>query len=87
MADGEKVTEGYLSESSDDESDDELGPSYVKLVSLAGKQQRALENVQTCLVSVMICWVKKWISQKLWLKVFRDFILSMTPFKVIITLV
>ena len=49
MADGEKVTECYLSESSDDESDDELGPSYVKLVSLAAKQQRALEKVQNML--------------------------------------
>ena len=49
MADGEKATECYLSESSDDESDDELGPSYVKLVSLAAKQQRALEKVQNML--------------------------------------
>ena len=49
MADGEKVTECYLSESSDDESDDELGPIYVKLVSLATKQQRALEKGQNML--------------------------------------
>src|SRR3954462_15193168 len=41
MADGEQVTECYLSESSD-----EFGPSYVKLASLAAKQQRALEKVQ-----------------------------------------
>ena len=40
-----KVTECYLSESSDDESGDEFGPSYVKLASLATKQQRALEKV------------------------------------------
>ena len=33
----------------DDESDDELGPSYVKLVSLSAKQQRALEKVQNML--------------------------------------
>ena len=46
LADGEKVTECYLSESSDDESGDEFGPSYVKLASLATKQQRALEKVQ-----------------------------------------
>ena len=55
MADGEKVTECYLSESSDDESDDEFGPSYVKLASLAAKQQRALERFKTCLVRAMIC--------------------------------
>ena len=41
-----EVTECYLSESSDDESGDEFGPSYVKLASLATKQQRALERVQ-----------------------------------------
>src|SRR3990170_5087864 len=46
MAKGAKVTECYLSESSDDESGDEFGPSYVKLASLATKQQRALEKVQ-----------------------------------------
>ena len=46
MEKGAKVTECYLSESSDDESDDEFGPSYVKLASLATKQQRALEKVQ-----------------------------------------
>ena len=38
MAKGAKVTECYLSESSDDESGDEFGPSYVKLASLATKQ-------------------------------------------------
>ena len=41
MAGGAKVTECYLSETSDDESGDEFGPSYVKLASLATKQQRA----------------------------------------------
>ena len=46
MAKDAKVTECYLSESSDDESGDEFGPSYVKLASLATKQQRALEKVQ-----------------------------------------
>ena len=49
MAKGAKVTEFYLSESSDDESGDEFGPSYVKLASLATKQQRALEKVQNML--------------------------------------
>ena len=39
----------HLSESSDDESGDEFGPSYVKLASLATKQQRALEKVQNTL--------------------------------------
>ena len=46
MAKSAEVTECYLSESSDDESGDEFGPSYVKLASLATKQQRALEKVQ-----------------------------------------
>ena len=36
----------YLSESSDDESGDEFGPNYVKLASLATKQQRPLQKVQ-----------------------------------------
>ena len=49
MAKGAKVTECYLSESSDDESGDEFGPSYVKFASLATKQQRALEKVQNML--------------------------------------
>src|SRR3954463_11292412 len=44
MADGEKATECYLSESSD-----EFGPSYVKLASLAAKQQRALERANNML--------------------------------------
>ena len=48
MAKGAKVTECYLSESSDDESGDEFGPSYVKLASLTTKQQRALEKFKTC---------------------------------------
>ena len=45
MAKGAKVTECYLSESSDAESGDEFGPSYDKLASFATKQQRALEKV------------------------------------------
>ena len=49
MAKGAKVTECYLSESSDDESGDEFGPSYAKLASLAAKQQRALEKVHNML--------------------------------------
>src|SRR3954465_12919323 len=49
MAKGAKVTECYLSESSDDESGDEFGPGYSKLASLATKQQRTLEKVQNML--------------------------------------
>ena len=49
MAKDAEVTECYLSESSDDEPGDEFGPSYVKLASLATKQQRALEKVQNML--------------------------------------
>ena len=49
MAKDAKLIEFYLSESSDDESGDEFGPSYVKLASLATKQQRALEKLQNML--------------------------------------
>ena len=49
MAGGAKVTECYLSETSDDESGDEFGPNYVKLASLATRQQRVLEKVQNML--------------------------------------
>ena len=49
MAISAKVTECYLSESSDDECGDEFVPSYTKLASLAVKQQKALENVQKML--------------------------------------
>ena len=49
MAKDAKVTECYLSESSDDEFGDEFGPSYVKLASLATKQQKAFEKVQNML--------------------------------------
>ena len=45
LAKGAKVTECYLSES----SDDEFGPSYVKLASIATKQQIALEKVHNML--------------------------------------
>lgn len=45
MAKSAMVNECYLSESSDDESGNEFGPSYDKLASLATKQQRALEKV------------------------------------------
>ena len=45
MAKDAKVTKCYLSESSDDESDDDFGPSYTKLVCIATKQQKALEKV------------------------------------------
>ena len=86
MAGGAKVTECYLSETSDDESGDEFGPSYVKLASLATKQQRALEKVQYMLNKSDDMLGEEMDQSKLWLKVFRDFILSMTPFKIIITL-
>ena len=39
MAKDAKVIECYLSESSDDESGDEFGPSYAKLASLTTKQE------------------------------------------------
>ena len=65
MAKSAKVTECYLSETSDDESGDEFGPIYTKLASLATKQQRALEKVQNMLNESDVCWVKKWTVLKL----------------------
>ena len=49
MANDAKVIECYLSESSDDESGDEFGPSYAKLASLVTKQQKAMEHIQKLL--------------------------------------
>ena len=49
MAKGAKVTECCLSESSDDESGDEFGPSYSKFAKIDVKQQKALEKVQNML--------------------------------------
>ena len=51
MAKGAKVPDYSSSESSDDESDDDdvFGPSYTKLVTIATKQQKALEKVQNLL--------------------------------------
>ena len=40
MANGAQVTECYLSKSSDGESGDEFGPSYVKVASLARSEER-----------------------------------------------
>ena len=49
MAKDAEVNECYLSESSDDESGDEFGPSYAKLASLDTKQQKAIEHIQKLL--------------------------------------
>ena len=49
MAKGAKVTECSSSKSSDDESDDDIKPSYTRLVCIATKQQHALEKVQNML--------------------------------------
>ena len=49
MAKDAKITECYLSESSDDESGDEFGPNYAKLASLFTKQQKAMEHIQKLL--------------------------------------
>ena len=42
MAKGAKVREYSSYESSDDESDDDFGPSYSKLATIATEQQKAL---------------------------------------------
>ena len=48
MAKSAKVNECYLSKSSDDESGDEFGPSYVKLASLATKHKELWKKFITC---------------------------------------
>ena len=49
MAKGAKVLKYPSSESSEDESDENLKPSYSKLANIAIKQQKALEKVQNLL--------------------------------------
>ena len=49
MAKGAKVLKYPSSESSEDESDENLKPSYSKLTKIAVKQQRAFEKVQNML--------------------------------------
>ena len=49
MAKGAKVLKYTSSESSENESDENLKPSYSKLAKIAVKQQRALEKVQNML--------------------------------------
>ena len=48
MAKGAKVLKYTSSESSENESDENLKPSYSKLAKIDIKQQRALKKVQTC---------------------------------------
>ena len=48
MAKGAKVTECYLSESSDDESGDEFGPGYVKLASLPLNNKELWKKFNIC---------------------------------------
>ena len=49
MAKGSKVLKYPSSESSEDESDENLKPSYSKLAKIAVKLQKALEKVQNML--------------------------------------
>ena len=49
MAKGAKVLKYTSSESSENESDEDLEPSYSKLAKIAVKQQRAFEKVQNML--------------------------------------
>ena len=49
MVKGAKVLKHSPSEPSEDESDDNLKPSYSKLAKIAVKQQKALEKVQNLL--------------------------------------
>ena len=47
MAKGAKVLKHSPSDSSEDESDDNLKPSYSKLTKIVVKQQKALEKIQS----------------------------------------
>ena len=49
MAKGAKVTKCASSDSSEDESDENLKPNYSKLANIAIKQRKALEKVQNLL--------------------------------------
>ena len=49
MEKGAKVTKYPSSESSEDESDENLKPSYSKLAKIAVKQQKAIEKLQNML--------------------------------------
>ena len=49
MAKGTKVLKYTSSESSENESDENLKPSYSKLAKIAVKQQKALEKIQSLL--------------------------------------
>jgi hypothetical protein len=48
MEKGAKVSKHATSDSSEDESDENLKPSYSKLAKIAVKQQRAFERFKTC---------------------------------------
>ena len=48
MARGAKVLKYPYSESSEDESDENLKPSYSKLAKIVVRQQKAFEKVQIC---------------------------------------
>ena len=63
-----------------------LALAMSNLVPLPLNNKELWKRFKTCLVRAMICWAKKWISQKLWLRFFRDFIPSLTPFKIDIML-
>ena len=58
MAKGSKVLKYPSCKSSEDESDENLKPSYYKLATIAMKQQKALERVQKLLDKRMTYWVR-----------------------------
>ena len=64
MAKGAKVLKYTSSESSENESDEDLKPSYSKLSKIAIKQQRAFEKVQNMLDKSDDMLVKKLIALK-----------------------
>ena len=65
MAKGAKVLKYTSSEPSENESDENLKPSYSKLAKIAIKQQRALEKVQNMLNKSDDMLGEKWIALKL----------------------
>ena len=86
MAKGAKVLKYTSSESSEDESDENLKPSYSKLAKIAVKQQKAFEKVQNMLDKSDDMLGEEMDRTKTLAEIFRDFSPSLTIFRVIITL-
>ena len=86
MEKGAKVTKYASFDSSEDESDENLKPIYSKLAKIVVKQQKAFEKVQIMLDKSDDMLGEEMDRTKTLTENLRDFSLSLTTFKVIITL-